>query len=136
MKKTLAKVFGWVLIVVGVLGFFSNPIIGKVGYFHANVAHTVIHLLLGIIFLLVASTEESAGLWLKIMGVVVLVVAILGFMSGTGTILGFIETPFSASYSSCADSWEDRHQQAHRRTGFVLEKRPVSAPAGGPFSYL
>ena len=98
MKKTLAKVFGWVLIVVGVLGFFSNPIIGKVGYFHANVAHTVIHLLLGIIFLLVASTEESAGLWLKIMGVVVLVVAILGFMSGTGTILGFIETNTAANW--------------------------------------
>ena len=98
MTKTYAKLFGWILIIVGILGFITNPIIGMTGYFHANAAHNVVHLLLGVIFLFAAKTEEKAALWLKILGVVTIIVAILGFMSGTNTILGFIETNAAANW--------------------------------------
>ena len=96
MTKTLAKLFGWILLIVGVLGFFGNPIIGMTGYFHANAAHNVVHLLLGVIFLFAAKSDVAAARWLKILGVVTILVAILGFMSTTDTILGFIETNAAA----------------------------------------
>ena len=98
MTKTLAKWFGWILIIVGILGFFSNPLIGNVGYFHANGAHDIVHLLLGVIFLLAAKTEASAALWLKIIGIVTIIVAILGFMSSSDMILGFIATNAAANW--------------------------------------
>lgn len=102
MTKTLAKVFGWVFILVGVLGFFGNPIVGQMGLFHANVAHNIVHLLLGIILLLASGTEAKAALWLKIVGVVYLLVAILGFLMtpamGTTNLLGFVEI-------NGADNW-------------------------------
>ena len=98
MTKMLAKWFGWILIIVGVLGFFSNPLISSVGYFHANAAHDVVHLLLGIILLIAATTEEKAALWLKVIGIVTIIVAILGFLSSTGMILGFIASNSAAKW--------------------------------------
>jgi uncharacterized membrane protein len=102
MAKTLAKVFGWVFILVGVLGFFGNPIVGAMGYFHANIAHDFVHILLGVVLLVTSSTEDKAALWLKIVGVVYLVIAILGFLitpaMGIANLLGFVEI-------NHADNW-------------------------------
>ena len=127
MKKTVAKVFGWIILIVGVLGFFSNPIIGETGYFRANVAHNVLHVLIGIILLLVAKTEEKAARWLKIMGAVIVLVAILGFLQtpamATGYILGIFEV-------NGASNW------LHVVLGIVIflcgmgGKRMAAAPAG------
>lgn len=98
MTKTLAKVFGWVLIIVGALGFFANPIIGEAGYFHANAAHNIVHIILGLLLAFMASSGEKAALWLKVVGIVAVLVAILGFMSSTDTIFGFIETNAAANW--------------------------------------
>ena len=94
MTKTLAKIFGVVFLLVGVLGFISNPIVGTAGFFHANVAHDLVHILLGIVLLLGSKTPAKAALWLKIVGVVYLVVALLGFFMtpamGMTNLLGFV----------------------------------------------
>jgi hypothetical protein len=98
MTKTLAKLFGWILIIVGALGFIANPLVGMTGYFHANGAHNVVHIVLGLVLVLAAKSAEKGALWLKVVGVVAVLVAILGFMSTTGTILGFIETNAAANW--------------------------------------
>src|SRR3954462_1376047 len=101
MAKTLAKVFGVIFLLVGILGFFGNGIVGMSGFFHANMAHNIVHLALGLILVL-CQTEAKARLWLTIVGVIYLLVGILGFaMGATGQItslLGFIEV-------NSADNW-------------------------------
>ena len=105
MTKTLAKVFGWVFILVGVLGFFSNPIVGEDGLLPTQtLVHNIVHLR--------ARHHPSHGFrngsvgqaarWLKIVGVVYLLVAILGFLMtpamGTTYLLGIVEV-------NTADNW-------------------------------
>lgn len=91
MAKKFVTVFGWVFVILGVLGFFGNPLVGSAPgvWFMADTAMNLVHLISGIIFLWVAygSPEKSAGL-LKVFGVIYLLVAIFGFFSSTGSVLG------------------------------------------------
>ena len=103
MTKTLAKVFGVVFLLVGVLGFISNPIVGQTGFFHANVAHDLVHILLGIVLLAFSKNGMQAATCLKVVGIVYLVVALLGFimmpgMNMTTNLLGFVSI-------NGADNW-------------------------------
>lgn len=80
---------GAVLVLVGVLGFVSNPIIYQAGaVFGANMVQSVVHLLGG-----------AAGLWLGYregvgarnynigLGAVAVLLAVLGFVPQTATLL-------------------------------------------------
>ena len=91
MAKKFATVFGWIFVILGILGFFSNPVIGEApgAWLMAGTAHNVVHLITGVIFLWVpyGSPMKSAGM-LKLFGVIYLLVAIIGFFSSTGSILG------------------------------------------------
>ncbi|MGE5541150.1 MAG: DUF4383 domain-containing protein [Bacillota bacterium] len=81
MAKTLAIVFGIVLVIVGVLGFVPNTLVGAGDTFATNLAHDLVHLVTGIILLAVAfMASGKSGLWLKILGVVYLVLAVVGFV--------------------------------------------------------
>ena len=100
MTKKLAKVLGVVFILVGVLGFFSNPIVGAMGFFHANVLHSIVHIALGLILVL-CGTEEKSSLWLKIVGIVYLLVAILGFFM----MKGMMTTSILGVEVNGADNW-------------------------------
>jgi len=93
MAKTLAIVFGIVFVLVGLLGFIPNPLVGMGGIFDTNTLHDLVHLLIGVVLLVVAfNSPASSALWLKIMGYVYAVIAILGFLlvSGTGDLLGLV----------------------------------------------
>ena len=95
MGKTL-KVFGWIFLVLGILGFFSNPIIGSSAsvWFHADFNHNLVHLVTGLIMLWVAyKAMDKTSVTIKTFGWIYLVIAILGFflVSGTGTLLGLVE---------------------------------------------
>src|ERR1044071_9731232 len=73
--KTAALILGVVLIIVGVLGYIKNPLIGEYGIF----------LLIGVY------TALSPSLALKILGVVYAIVAVLGFVmmkGGDGVMFG------------------------------------------------
>lgn len=99
MNKKITLTFGWLFIVLGVLGFISNPVIGAHGFFLTNASHNVIHLLSGIVFLWVAySAKEKAGSMLRTFGIVYLIITILGFISSLGKILGFIATNTPANW--------------------------------------
>lgn len=103
MAKNFAILFGVVFLLVGVLGFIMNPIVGSVGFFHADTVHNLVHVLSGIVFLIVAFTAPAqASLAMRIFGIVYILVAILGFFvidaSGMGSILGIVGI-------NSADNW-------------------------------
>ena len=101
MSKTLAIVFGIIFVLVGLLGFVSNPLVGASALFATNTLHDLVHLVIGLILLGVAFwSPMQSPLWLKIIGWVYLVIAILGFLlvSGTGDLLGLVTI-------NAADDW-------------------------------
>ena len=102
MTRSLAKVFGAILLIIGVIGFFSNSFIGANGYFLANIGLNIVNILLGIVLFAVSSDAYQSGLWLKIIGAVYALLAIIAFAVvnaiGVSNVLGFM------SFNS-ADSW-------------------------------
>jgi Domain of unknown function (DUF4383) len=87
--KLAAIVLGIVFVVIGLLGFVNNPVLGL---FQVNTAHNLVHLISGIVLLGGAYSSLGSGMALKIIGVVYALVAILGFflVSSDGMLLGFI----------------------------------------------
>lgn len=95
MAKKLAILFGVVFVLVGILGFVSNPLVGPTGIFETDMMHNLVHILFGLILLVVAfAAAGKSALWLKILGVVYLVLAVLGFVtvSSGGELLGLVHT--------------------------------------------
>jgi hypothetical protein len=93
MAKSLAVLFGIVFVIVGLLGFVPNPIVGATGLFQTDHLHDLVHLLVGVVLLVVAMAAPAAsGLWLKIFGVVYLLLAVLGFLMipHGGMLLGLV----------------------------------------------
>lgn len=102
MAKKLAMIFGAVFVLVGVLGFIPNPLVGAEGaIFETDLMHNLVHLLFGVILLVVAMKNEAASaLWLMILGIVYLVLAVLGFLTipEEGELLGLV-------HMNHADHW-------------------------------
>jgi hypothetical protein len=104
MAKKLSLIFGIVFLVVGILGFIPNPIVGQEALFHADAAHNIVHLIFGIILTIIgAKSASKAGVALKISGVIYLILAIVGFISlgasgQTGDLLGLVS-------ANSADNW-------------------------------
>ena len=100
MAKTFALVFGIVFLLVGVLGYIENPIVGEDALFHSTGVHNIVHLVSGLVLVGVAlGAAASSALVLKVLGVVYLLVAILGFLGvGGDMILGIID-------NTAADNW-------------------------------
>lgn len=87
--KQILYVLGAVLVVVGVLGFFNDPILG---IFEVDAIHNIVHLLTGALLLWVAySGGEIARMGAKVFGVVYALVAILGLLTA-GNVLGIFES--------------------------------------------
>jgi hypothetical protein len=76
MAKTAAYIFGAVLAVVGVWGFFQNPVLD---IFTVNTLHNIVHLASGLVLLAAAMWGRSV-MALMTLGVVYLVVAVLQFV--------------------------------------------------------
>jgi hypothetical protein len=94
MAKKLAIVFGAIFVLVGVLGFVENPLVGEGALFHTDMLHNIVHLLFGVILLAVAlKVPGKSAKWLKILGVVYLILAVLGFLliPEGGALLGLVE---------------------------------------------
>ncbi len=101
MLSTAAKVWGFVFLLVGVLGFIpaAAPDGMLLGIFHINPAHNVVHLLTGAIALWAGYTSLHASkLYFLIFGAVYGLVAIIGFMAVDRPVFGFIA-------NNRADAW-------------------------------
>ena len=92
MAKTAALVIGIIFIIIGIWGFFQNPVLGV---FDANTTHSIVHLIFGII--LVACASKAAATALKWVGIIYIIVAIIGFIQGS-SVLGIIDV-------NAADNW-------------------------------
>jgi uncharacterized protein DUF4383 len=95
MSKNLLWVFGVVFVLVGVLGFIPNPIVGHSmdALFMTNTLHDIVHLLFGVVMIWAAvSAPEKASTVFKVSGAIYLLLAVLGFLmipSG-GNLLGLV----------------------------------------------
>jgi hypothetical protein len=95
--KTAAILIGLIFIAIGLLGYIDNPIVGTSdeAIFHADSVHNIVHIVSGALFLLVAlAAPGSAGGFMKLFGLVYLIIGIVGFVqygtSGMGKVLGFL----------------------------------------------
>ncbi len=95
MAKKLNMIFGIVFVLVGILGFFNNPIVGPTGYFHADAVHSIVHLLVGIVMLALGGMAATS---MMVFGAVYLLLAVIGFVEGGDKLLGFV------GYNA-ADNW-------------------------------
>ncbi|MFA6432743.1 MAG: hypothetical protein WCV82_02940 [Candidatus Paceibacterota bacterium] len=77
MAKTSSWVFGVILVIAGVWGFFIQP---AVGFIAADTMSSIMHVIAGVVLLALA-TKSSAGMALKVIGIIYVVWALLGFLS-------------------------------------------------------
>jgi len=106
MAKTLGMLFGIVFLAVGILGFVPGvttpgpdgmPMLLNI--FMVNTVHSIVHIASGAVFLFASMAGAGpASLWFKIFGLVYALVAILGFMTLNGMLLGLIS-------NNPADTW-------------------------------
>jgi hypothetical protein len=103
--KTAALAIGIIFIVVGLLGFIDNPIIGSSdnAMFHADTVHNLVHIVSGLLFVLIASAAPaSASTVMVIFGIVYLLIGILGLTSvgadGMAKVLGFLHVNAADNY--------------------------------------
>jgi hypothetical protein len=103
--KTAAIVIGVVFIVVGLLGFFPNPIIAdsESAIFHADSVHSIVHIVSGVLFLIFAyAIPDRTPAFLKIFGVIYFLIGVIGLINvgstGMGKILGFLHVNGADNY--------------------------------------
>ncbi len=95
MLKNVLYVLGVVFILIGLLGFFNNPILG---IFAVDTVHNVVHLLSGILALVFAGKPSQAKMFAIVFGIVYGLVAILGLLMGEGKVLGLITVNAADNY--------------------------------------
>jgi hypothetical protein len=91
--KRIAVIFGIVFIAVGLLGWVPalNPGGKLLGLFDVNPAHNLVHLATGIVSLIAGiSSDKASKLFFQIFGVIYALVAVLGFVTGDGMLLGIV----------------------------------------------
>lgn len=89
--RTAAFALGVIFLIVGVLGYVPNPLVGPTSIFVTNSMHNLVHIISGIFLLIGVYTALTPGLALKILGVVYAIVAVLGFVmmhGGDGVMFG------------------------------------------------
>ncbi len=94
LTRMVVLAFGAVYVVVGVLGFFGDPIVMDAGHadmesasgdllglFPINVLHNIVHLAIGAFLLWGATQHDRAVLAARVVGAVYLLVGLLGFVA-------------------------------------------------------
>ncbi len=89
MAKKFAVIFGIAFVFFGLLGFVPNPIVGADGFFLTDAIHNVVHLLVGVVLLVAAKSASASSMWLKIFGVVYLLLFVNGLIQPE-KLLGFV----------------------------------------------
>lgn len=101
MLANISKLFGAVLLVVGILGFVPalTPDGHLLGIFHVNVFHNLVHVLSGAAALAAGFTGyKYSKLYFQVFGVVYALVAVLGVFYGNDPILGLIAHNYADLY--------------------------------------
>jgi hypothetical protein len=75
MVQAVAAVFGAIYLLAGVLGFFTQPVLG---IFQVNVVHNLIHIVIGIGGLAAASSVANSKTFCQIAGGILLLLGLIG----------------------------------------------------------
>ncbi|MGV8142463.1 MAG: DUF4383 domain-containing protein [Candidatus Pacearchaeota archaeon] len=78
-QKTFALILGVVLLLVGILGFIDNPLVGDSGLFGTNTMQDVLHLIAGAFGIYVGTKGMGPGFNMTI-GWIGIVLGVLGFI--------------------------------------------------------
>lgn len=86
--------FGIAFIAIGILGFIPGITTADnhlLGIFEVNTVHNLVHIVSGAAAIWAATAgEKQSRMYFQIFGLIYAVVAIMGFLSGTGYVLGVI----------------------------------------------
>lgn len=74
----LAKIFGFLFLVVGAVGFTANPIVSANGLFTVNDLHNYVHIGTGVLFL-VGALLGAPVTTIRVIAVLYAIVAVVGF---------------------------------------------------------
>jgi len=89
MAKKLVMILGVVFILVGLLGFVMDPILG---IFQVDLVHNLVHLASGVLAVIFAGKGEMmAKKFAQVFGVVYALVAVFGLVLPGEKVLGLIE---------------------------------------------
>ena len=101
MAKTFGMLFGIVFLAVGILGFVPGVTTNDMllGIFMVNKVHSIVHIASGAIFLIASMAGAGAArLWFQLFGIIYAIVAVLGFMTPNGMLLGMISNNPADTY--------------------------------------
>ena len=87
-----AKWFGWIILVVGILGFIPGIVTSSgllLGIFQVDPMHNLVHILTGLIALFCVGSLGSSKTFFKIFGIIYAIVTILG-LAMHGMVLGMM----------------------------------------------
>lgn len=88
-SKGIVYLLGVVLLAIGILGFFNDPVLGV---FEVDPTHNLVHIVSGLLALVFAGMgEASARTFGRIFGIVYGIVLFLGLITPDNTILGIME---------------------------------------------
>lgn len=92
MVGTLARVFGVVFVVVGLLGFVpqATPNGALLGIFPVNALHNIVHIGLGVWGLAVGGTAAGAGTYMRGLTIIYALLAVLGLIPATNDLFGLV----------------------------------------------
>ncbi len=94
MAKTLSFVLGVIFVIVGIWGFFATPVLG---FIVADALSSIVHIIVGIVLLLLAS-KPSVATALKTVGIIYVVIAILGLVQGSSVLFGAFVTDSATNW--------------------------------------
>jgi hypothetical protein len=99
LTKTVTRILGLALILVGVAGFFVDDMLLV---FQVSTVFNVFHLLVGVIAIAAASSGESySRMFLILAGIVYGIATVIGFVNG-GDILGLFQVNDADNYLHAA----------------------------------
>lgn len=103
MAKHTALIFGTVFVLVALVGYIPNPVVGADAIFATDSNHNLAHLLIGVVLVIVSTRGERASIAaLNAVGLVYGLLALLGFLSvgttGHTMLLGLV-------HLNGADNW-------------------------------
>ena len=92
MVQKLARIFGIVLLLVGVLGFIPQAVTdGKLlGTFPVNTFHNLVHLALGLWGIAASGSAAGAVAYMRAQAVIYGLLAVLGLIPATNTLFGLV----------------------------------------------
>lgn len=79
VQKTFALILGIVLLLVGILGFWENSLVGDNGYFGTNAWQDVLHLIAGAFGIYIGTKGKGPG-YNMTLGWAGIVLGVLGFI--------------------------------------------------------